>query len=572
MRSVSIGFWIGAGSRDETDSRAGISHLIEHLLFKERERYPARAIAEIFDTFGGELNAATSREHTVVYARIADHHLAEALDVITDMVARPAFVDLDAEREVVLEEIAMYEDTPQDLVHDLLSEAVFGRHALGRPVVGRTEVISSVSPPRSPPTTAHATRRRTSSSPRLATSRTTASPACWTRRRGKWADPPASPRRVRAPLVKAPAPGLRFQRKDTEQYHVCVGATGDLALGPAALRGLPCSTASWAGRPPRGSSRRSVSGAGWRTRSTTFLSQYTDSGQIGLYVGTREENLSACLEIAAAEIADVAAGGLRPSEVERAKENLKGRIMLAMESTSSRMSRLGKSVITETEILSVNRLLGEIDGVEPDEIADLAGVLLAPERLSAAGIGPARALPRRPRPGQPVARRPRRGGVVPMEIALFGHRGRVGSVLAPALVAAGHQVRGFGRDDPLRLDGCGAAVDFTRPDAVAGNVEACLDAGVHAVVGTSGMPPEELERLAETARGRSLVLLPRAELRGRSRSDDALRRRGRAPAPPRRDRGAPPRDEGGRTLGHGEGDRRADGRATCRFTPCGFRG
>src|SRR5216117_3146894 len=144
VRSVALGFWIGAGSRDETDSKAGVTHFIEHLLFKGSRSYTAQEIAEIFDGLGGELNAATSREHTVVYARVPDHHLEEALDVMADMVFAPRFADLDAEREVVLEEIAMVEDTPQDLVHDLLAEAVFGGHPLGRPVIGRSEVISSV--------------------------------------------------------------------------------------------------------------------------------------------------------------------------------------------------------------------------------------------------------------------------------------------------------------------------------------------------------------------------------------------------------------------------------------------
>jgi len=145
VRSVSLGFWIGAGSRDEPDAKAGATHFIEHLLFKGTRSYSAQEIAEIFDEMGGELNAATSRESTVVYARVPDRHLERALDVMADMVFAPKFVDVDAEREVVLEEIAMVEDTPQDLVHDLLAEAVFGSHALGRPVIGRASVISSVS-------------------------------------------------------------------------------------------------------------------------------------------------------------------------------------------------------------------------------------------------------------------------------------------------------------------------------------------------------------------------------------------------------------------------------------------
>src|SRR5712692_11832887 len=145
VRSVAIGYWIGAGSRDEKEERAGVSHFLEHLLFKGSAGYTATEIAEIFDGLGGELNAATSREHTVLYARVPDAHLETAIDVMTDMVFTPTFAELDAEREVVLEEIAMYEDTPQELVHDLFSLAVFGGHALGRPVIGTADVISSVS-------------------------------------------------------------------------------------------------------------------------------------------------------------------------------------------------------------------------------------------------------------------------------------------------------------------------------------------------------------------------------------------------------------------------------------------
>src|SRR5439155_14445991 len=126
-------------------AKAGCTHFFEHLLFKGSRSYTAQEIAEIFDGLGGELNAATSREHTVVYARVPDHHLEEALDVMADMIFAPTFVDLDSEREVVLEEIAMVEDAPQDLVHDLLAEAVFSGHPLGRPVIGSAEVISSIS-------------------------------------------------------------------------------------------------------------------------------------------------------------------------------------------------------------------------------------------------------------------------------------------------------------------------------------------------------------------------------------------------------------------------------------------
>jgi predicted Zn-dependent peptidase len=386
VRSVAIGFWIGAGSRDETDAKAGVSHFIEHLLFKGSRVYTAQQIAEIFDALGGELNAATSREHTMVYARVPDAHVQTALNVMTDMVFAPKFAELDAEREVVLEEIAMYEDTPQELVHDLFSEAVFGNHALGRPVIGTADVISSV------------TRRVLSTYHRqMYAGGNVVIAAAGNVEHNKFVRmlqraqsqqrPPAGRPRVRRPLVKAPPPGFRFTKKDTEQYHVCVGAPGiarsdrrrfAASILDSILGGSASSRLFQEIREKRGMAYSVYS----------YASQYTDTGLVGIYVGTREENLGPCLEIAAEQLADIAAGNLRPEEIARAKENLKGRIMLSMESTSNRMSRLGKSLITDTELLSFERIIAELEAVEPEEVAELAGLLFAPERLSISGIGP----------------------------------------------------------------------------------------------------------------------------------------------------------------------------------------
>jgi predicted Zn-dependent peptidase len=386
VRSVALGYWIGAGSRDEREDRAGVSHFIEHLLFKGTDRYSAQEIAEVFDGLGGELNAATSREHTVVYARVADQHLETAIDVMSDMVFAPAFAELDSEREVVLEEIAMYEDQPQELVHDLIADAVFGNHPLGRPVIGTAGVISSIS------------RRAISAYHRsmYVPGNVVVAAAgnlqhndllgLLERAEKKVRESPAKGRRVRPPLVKAPPPSLRFVRKDTEQYHVCLAAPGiarsdrrrfAASLLDAVLGGSASSRLFQEIREKRGMAYAVYS----------FASQYTDTGQIGLYVGTREENLEDCLAIAVEQIEDVAAGNLKPNELERAKENLKGRILLSMESTANRMSRLGKSLITDTELLSLDRIMAEIDAVEPEGLAELADLLLASERLSAAGIG-----------------------------------------------------------------------------------------------------------------------------------------------------------------------------------------
>ena len=387
VRSAAVGYWIGAGSRDEEDPEAGVTHFIEHLLFKGTARHSALEIAEIFDGLGGELNAATSREHTLVYARIPDHHLATAVEVMSDMVFAPTFAELDAEREVVLEEIAMYEDAPQDLVHDLISEAVFGEHSLGRPVIGTAAVISSIGVDAI--ARYHAAKYVPGNIVVSAAGNVDHDEllALLESALGRRASEGPSGPTVRTPLVEVPPPRLRFQRKDTEQYHVCLGAPGisrsdrrrfAVSLLDAILGGSASSRLFQEIREKRGLAYAVYS----------FVSQYTDTGQIGVYVGTREDNLAEALAIAAEQIADIASGNLPERELIRAKENLKGRILISMESTSTRMNRLGKSLISDSELLSLDRIVAEIDAVDAESVCALAATLLAPDKLSAACIGP----------------------------------------------------------------------------------------------------------------------------------------------------------------------------------------
>ena len=385
VRSVALGFWIGAGSRDEPVARAGVSHFIEHLLFKGSARYSAQEIAEIFDELGGELNAATSRETTVVYARIPDDRLERALDVMADMVFRPTFSDVDSEREVVLEEIAMVEDTPNDLVHDIAAESVFGAHPLGRPVIGRADVISTVS------------RRALSGYHHRAYQGEKIVLAAAGNVRHDELVSLLSERldganagaglADRKPARPNGTPSLRFQRKDTEQYHVCLSAPGisrhddrrfAASLMDAIVGGSASSRLFQEIREKRGMAYSVYS----------YSAQYGDTGQIGVYVGTREDNLAECLEITVAELTDIARGNVRTDELARAKENLKGRILLSLESTSARMTRLGKSTITDTPLLTPEQIVKRLEAVTAPEVAELAHALLAPERLSVAGIGP----------------------------------------------------------------------------------------------------------------------------------------------------------------------------------------
>jgi predicted Zn-dependent peptidase len=269
-------------------------------------------------------------------------------------------------------------------VHDYVAEAVFGGHPLGRPVIGSAEVIARVTP---------AEIAGYHRAAYVAENVVVAAAGNLTHERllelvATFCDGAPEPHRVpRPPLGDPPPAGRRFQRKDTEQYHVCLGAPGiaraderrfAASLLDAILGGSASSRLFQEIREKRGMAYAVYS----------FGSQYTDSGQLGIYVGTREENLAACLEIAAGQLADVAAGNVRADELLRAKENLKGRMLLSLESTSNRMSRLGKSLITGTELLSAEDLVERIDRVEATEVAALAAELLAPERLSAAGIGP----------------------------------------------------------------------------------------------------------------------------------------------------------------------------------------
>jgi predicted Zn-dependent peptidase len=368
VRSVALGVWIATGSRDEPPSRAGVSHFIEHLLFKGSSRYSAQDIAELFDAMGGEINAATSRETTVVYTRVPDRRLEEALDAMLDMVFAPAFEDVDSEREVVLEEIAMVDDNPQELVHDLAAEEVIAgvspralRSYHGGAYVGPNIVLSAAG---------HVSHDRLVE---LFAARLAASNGASGLRR--------------ALLKRAPRPGYRFLRRKTEQYHVVLGGTGigrddsrryAVSVLDAILGGSASSRLFQEIREKRGMAYSVY----------TYGSQYTETGQVGVYVGTREDNLAECLAVTATELRDVAAGNLRPGELDRAKENLEGRLLLSLESTSNRMTRLGKALVTDAELVSTEETIRRVRAVTDADVAAAASDLFAPERLSAAGIGP----------------------------------------------------------------------------------------------------------------------------------------------------------------------------------------
>ncbi len=371
VRSVALGFWIGAGSAHEHDAEAGISHLLEHMLFRGSERYGSEEIDQIFDAMGAELNAGTDKEATSVYSRVLDRHLERAFDVIADMVWRPLMGELEAEREVVLEEIAMYEDDPQDRVFDVLGEAVFGAHPLGRAVIGRAEVVGSVTREQLRAFHADALHPRGSGDRggRLGRSRRAGGDGAGGRRgRGVAAgrDESADEGRAttgesrRAERAAAFERRVRFLRKDTEQYHLCLGGRGMAREDERrfALRVLDNILGGGA------SSRlfqevRERRGLAYSVFS--FSNLYAHTGEVGLYVGTRPENLAEAVAVLAAELERFVREPADAQELERSRENAKGRMVLAMESTAARMNRLGSSVLCDLPILSVEEVIARIE-------------------------------------------------------------------------------------------------------------------------------------------------------------------------------------------------------------------
>ncbi|MGN6373025.1 MAG: M16 family metallopeptidase [Solirubrobacteraceae bacterium] len=390
VRSVALGFWIPTGSAMESVEQAGVSHLLEHMLFRGTRSHRSEEIDQIFDAMGAECNAETDREATSLYTRVLDHHCERALQVMSEMVWAPRFEALDAEREVVLEEIAMYEDDPQDRVFDVLGEAVFGDHPLGRPVIGRAEVVAAVGEER-----LREFHRAHYRPERMVLAAAGSVDHDELVRIVQSAQPsPAQADGVLDRPGAVPPLGadtfarrVRFQRKDTEQYHVCLGGPGidrhderrfALRVLEGVLGGTSSSRLFQEVREKRGLAYSVF----------CFSNLHARAGEVGLYVGTRPDNLGEAMHTIAAELERFAADPCEEQELVRSRENVKGRVGLALESTSARMSRLGSSVLADLPILSVDEIVDRIDAVQTVDVAELASALFAPARLSAAGVGP----------------------------------------------------------------------------------------------------------------------------------------------------------------------------------------
>jgi len=386
---VAFGIWVGVGSRDERASQHGCSHFLEHLLFKGTRRRSALEISSVMDAVGGEMNAFTAEEHTCYYARVLAGDLPLAVDVMVDLVTSSLVTsaDVELERDVILEEIAMRDDDPADMVHDAFSEALFGDAPLGRPVIGTVGSITALS--RAQITAFYRGRY---SLPHMVV---TASGAVdhdhlldvVREAFGPLLTGQATPAAARA-LVKPIRAHSRVVtlRRSTEQANVVLGTTGVAASDERRFALQVLSGALGGGMSSRlFQSVREQRGLAYSVYS--YASSYADTGVFGVYAGCAPGKVGEVLALVRAELATVAANGVGDEEVRRAKGPMRASMVLDLEDTGARMHRLGKGELVHGGQLSIDEVLARIEAVTPDDVrAVAADVLTRP--LSLGVVGP----------------------------------------------------------------------------------------------------------------------------------------------------------------------------------------
>jgi predicted Zn-dependent peptidase len=391
VRSVAFGIWAGIGSRDEDTDHAGATHYLEHLLFKGTPKRTALEISATMDEVGGELNAFTGKEYTCYYARVLDADLPLAIDVLSDMVTSSLIEprDVDAERGVILEEIAMNDDDPSDSVHEAFVAKLFGDTPLGRPILGTVDSINSITREQiaehyharyTPPdlvvaAAGHLDHEQVTEAVRQSFSPVLSGGAA-----------PAGPRLGGASEVTQAGTGVRLVSRGIEQANLILGCEGlsrtddrRFALGVlnAALGGGMSSRLFQEVREKRGLAYSVYS----------FSSQHADTGIWGVYVGCLPSKADEVLAICRDEVAKVISGGLDDAELERGKGQLRGSIVLGLEDPSSRMSRLGKAELSYPRLEPVDEILASISAVTHDDVRRVAAEVLARPKVLAV-VGP----------------------------------------------------------------------------------------------------------------------------------------------------------------------------------------
>ena len=380
VRSAAVGIWVNIGSRDEAPATAGASHFLEHLLFKGTPRRNALEISSAIESVGGEMNAFTSKEYTCFYARVIDTDLPMAVDVISDLITSSIVTaeDVDAERKVVLEEIAMRDDDPSDLVHDLYAETYYGDTALGRPILGTIDSINNMS--RSTVFNYYKKRylpqdlvvavagnikhKRVVAMVEEALSR------------DNFLDVRGTPQiRPNTPVKRGKQGRVGIIYRKSEQAHMFYGMEGVARNDDRRFTMGVLSSALGGGMSSRLFQEiREKRGLAYSVYS--YAQQFAGSGQIGFYAGCNPTKATEVINIIQEVLADVASNGMSHEEIERAKGAVRGSLVLSQEDSASRMSRIGKSEIVYGDIMGFDEILKAVARVTPEDVRVIASEFL----------------------------------------------------------------------------------------------------------------------------------------------------------------------------------------------------
>jgi predicted Zn-dependent peptidase len=387
LRSAAIGFWVGSGGRDEPDELAGASHFLEHLLFKGTERRTAVEIAEAVESCGGDMNAFTAHELTAYYVRVPDDRLPLAIEILSDIVWSPALRgdEVESERQVILEEIRMRDDAPEDLVHELFASAIFPGHAIGREVIGTPQTIARMTPAEIG--AFHAEHYHPSNVVLAAAGNVEHDEVVALVEQGLTHTDGARPAREPWPGTPAPKASAVLTR-DTEQAHAVLGMrslrTDDpdryaLSVLNQALGGGMSSRLFQEVRERRGLAYAVYS----------YRSSFQETGALAVAAGTAPERLDELLTVVDAELRRlVDDGGIDERELESAKGHLQGSLALSLESSSARMHRLGRSEMTLGEVPDLDELVAAVGAVQADDVARVVERVVAPHDRTLAVVGP----------------------------------------------------------------------------------------------------------------------------------------------------------------------------------------
>jgi predicted Zn-dependent peptidase len=384
VRSVSLGVWLARGSRHETDEESGIAHFVEHMLFKGTATRTAEEIAQAVDSIGGQLDAFTAKEYASYYVKVLDEHLPLAVDILSDIVLRPAFHEADIEREkkVIVEEIKMVEDTPDDLVHEIFTQAFWEGHPLGRPILGTKDSVEAINQRRlsdhfkgayaAENVIISAAGNLEHSQLREALDKAFGSMPSKAR---NGADAP--------PQV---VPKVVIRNKELEQSHVCLGTSSypqnhadryASYVMNTMLGGSMSSRLFQNIREKRGLAYSVFSG----------INAYRDAGYLTVYAGCANDAVGEVIDLVVEEMKTIKQSSVPDSELRRAKDHLKGSVMLSLENTSSRMSHLARQEIYFDRQFSLDETLQGIERVSPEDVLRVAGELFSNGSLAATVLG-----------------------------------------------------------------------------------------------------------------------------------------------------------------------------------------